>query len=238
MMTSARPAPPDTGAQRSRRPRRAERSRSDDAYRDWRRGTASPSCARGCRPSPDGRRCAEGLACWGRDGTARRLRLTDAGRAHLRRHAPADGDGRLSARNMAIYARRPLEKGARPTLVNEAKARSPGWRGARTRDGRPFLDARAGRSGRALPSRHRTGANPSARHRQLGGVDLRRAPRGRRRRRGLGSRDGRAQAPHARLRGRRTGSRRACSPMSAAISRVWRPSKASAAGRRVRARSC
>lgn len=83
---------------------------------------------------------SEGLARWHGDGSERRLRLTDAGAAFLRRQeAHTDADP-FSAQH-AAYAARALEKGARPTLVNDAESPLAWLARRKDRDGRPFLDA-------------------------------------------------------------------------------------------------
>lgn len=84
---------------------------------------------------------AQGLACWESEGTARRLRLTDAGRAHLRRlAAPAGPEADAFRAQHGLYAMRPLEKGARPTLVNDGESPLAWLARRKDRDGRPFLD--------------------------------------------------------------------------------------------------
>ncbi|HEY8123959.1 MAG TPA: DUF6456 domain-containing protein [Methylocystis sp.] len=85
---------------------------------------------------------AEGLVRWEQEGAERRLALTDAGRAHLRRlSAPEVDEAEPFRAQHASYALRPLERAARPTLVNEAE--SPlGWLARRKdREGRSFLDS-------------------------------------------------------------------------------------------------
>ncbi len=84
---------------------------------------------------------AQGLACWESEGAARRLRLTDAGRAHLRRlAAPAEPEADAFRAQHGLYALRPLEKGARPTLVNDGESPLAWLARRKDRDGRPFLD--------------------------------------------------------------------------------------------------
>lgn len=83
---------------------------------------------------------AQGLAQWESDGAARRLRLTEAGRAHLRRlDAPADPETDPFAARRGAYVARALEKGARPTLVNEAESPLAWLARRKGADGRPFL---------------------------------------------------------------------------------------------------
>jgi hypothetical protein len=83
---------------------------------------------------------AEGLAQWVREGTARRLYLTDAGRAYLRRRAADDPELDPFRAQHGDYARRPAEKGAGPTLVNEAESPLAWLARRKGADGRPFLD--------------------------------------------------------------------------------------------------
>ncbi|CAN2535142.1 hypothetical+protein [Methylocapsa aurea] len=81
---------------------------------------------------------AQGLARWDGAGEARRLRLTDEGRAHLRRlAAPAQVDPFL-AQHSAL-APRVVDEGARPTLVNEGESPLAWLARRKNRDGRPFL---------------------------------------------------------------------------------------------------
>lgn len=83
---------------------------------------------------------AEGLVEWEREGATRRLRITGAGRAHLRRlEAPADSTADPFRAQHSLYVARPLEKGARPTLVNEAESPLAWLARRKGRDGRPFL---------------------------------------------------------------------------------------------------
>lgn len=92
-------------------------------------------------PASTGRMAvAQGLAAWAREGTARRLRLTEAGRAHLRRLAanPAEVDP-FRAQHGEHHMRQ-LEKGARPTLVNEAESPLAWLARRKGADGRPFLE--------------------------------------------------------------------------------------------------
>ncbi|PPD45550.1 MAG: ATPase [Methylocystis sp.] len=81
---------------------------------------------------------SEGLAEWERDGSARRLRLTEAGRAFLRRATSGPEMDPFRAQH-GDFKKRPAEKGGRPTLVNEAE--SPlAWLARRKGvDGKPFL---------------------------------------------------------------------------------------------------
>ncbi|WP_036293090.1 DUF6456 domain-containing protein [Methylosinus sp. PW1] len=81
---------------------------------------------------------ARGLARWDGAGEARRLHLTDEGRAHLRRlAAPAEANP-FFAQHSAL-APRVVEKGARPTLVNEGESPLAWLARRKDRDGRPFL---------------------------------------------------------------------------------------------------
>jgi len=85
---------------------------------------------------------AEGLARWEQEGAERRLALTDAGRAHLRRLSAPDVDQAEPFRAQhASYALRQLEKGARPTLVNDAESPLAWLARRKDREGRTFLDA-------------------------------------------------------------------------------------------------
>ncbi len=84
----------------------------------------------------------EGLVRWAQDGGERRLALTDAGRAHLRRLSAPDVDQAEPFRAQhASYALRQLEKAARPTLVNDAESPLAWLARRKDRDGRSFLDA-------------------------------------------------------------------------------------------------
>ena len=82
-------------------------------------------------------------ACGGSDdGGERRLALTDAGRAHLRRlSAPEIEQAEPFRAQHASYALRQLDKGARPTLINEAESPLVWLARRKDRDGRTFLDA-------------------------------------------------------------------------------------------------
>jgi hypothetical protein len=85
---------------------------------------------------------AEGLVRWEVGGSERRLALTDAGRAHLRRlSAPEIEQADAFRAQHASYALRRLEKGARPALVNEAESPLAWLARRKDRDGRTFLDA-------------------------------------------------------------------------------------------------
>lgn len=85
---------------------------------------------------------AEGLVRWEQEGGERRLALTDAGRAHLRRLSAPDVDQAEPFRAQhASYALRQLEKAARPTLVNDAESPLAWLARRKDRDGRTFLDA-------------------------------------------------------------------------------------------------
>jgi hypothetical protein len=83
---------------------------------------------------------AQGLAEWEREGVTRRLRLTEAGRAYLRRLA-ATRDPELDPfrAQHGDHVRRTAEKGARPTLVNEAESPLAWLARRKGADGRPFL---------------------------------------------------------------------------------------------------
>ncbi|BGE86978.1 MULTISPECIES: hypothetical protein [Methylosinus] len=74
---------------------------------------------------------AQGLARWEGEGETRRLLLTPEGRAALRRGAaPANVDP-FRAQHSPL-ARLRIEEGAAPARWSmRARARSPGWRGAR-----------------------------------------------------------------------------------------------------------
>ncbi|PWB91713.1 ATPase [Methylocystis sp. MitZ-2018] len=85
---------------------------------------------------------AEGLVRWEQEGGERRLALTDAGRAHLRRLSAPDSDQAEPFRAQhASYALRRFEKAARPTLVNDAESPLAWLARRKDRDGRSFLDA-------------------------------------------------------------------------------------------------
>jgi hypothetical protein len=85
---------------------------------------------------------AEGLVRWENETGERRLALTDAGRAYLRRlSAPKIEQAEPFRAQHASYALRQLEKGARPTLVNEAESPLAWLARRKDRDGRTFLDA-------------------------------------------------------------------------------------------------
>jgi len=85
---------------------------------------------------------SEGLARWETERAERRLALTDAGRAHLRRLSAPDVEpaGPFRAQHAAL-ALRQLEKGARPALVNEAESPLAWLARRKDREGRSFLDA-------------------------------------------------------------------------------------------------
>lgn len=74
---------------------------------------------------------AQGLAEWERDGLTRRMKITDAGRAYLRRAASDRPQLDPFRAQHGEFQKRAVEKGARPALVNEAESPSPGWRDAR-----------------------------------------------------------------------------------------------------------
>ncbi|WP_442756345.1 DUF6456 domain-containing protein [Methylocystis sp. JAN1] len=84
---------------------------------------------------------SRGLAEWTREGGGRRLRISEPGRAFLRRAASHQSTLDPFRAQHGAYEKRPPEKGARPTLVNEAE--SPlGWLARRKgADGRPFLSS-------------------------------------------------------------------------------------------------
>jgi hypothetical protein len=85
---------------------------------------------------------AEGLVRWERERAERRLALTDAGRAHLRRLSAPEADQAEPFRAQhASYVLRQLEKGARPALVNEAESPLAWLARRKDREGRSFLDA-------------------------------------------------------------------------------------------------
>ena len=82
---------------------------------------------------------AEGLAQWA--GAPRRLRLTAAGRAHLRRlAAPPGGEIDAFRAQQGAYATRAIEKGERPVIVNEGESPLAWLARRKGNDGRPFLD--------------------------------------------------------------------------------------------------
>ncbi|MBM3551932.1 MAG: ATPase [Alphaproteobacteria bacterium] len=85
---------------------------------------------------------ADGLVRWEDGGGARRLALTDAGRAHLRRlSAPEIEQAEPFRAQHASYALRQLDRGARPALVNEAESPLAWLARRKDREGRSFLDA-------------------------------------------------------------------------------------------------
>ena len=74
-------------------------------------------------------------------GAPQRLRLTDAGRAHLRRlEAPAESDADPFRAQHGAFESRALEKGARPVLVNEGESPLAWLARRKGADGKPFLD--------------------------------------------------------------------------------------------------
>lgn len=80
---------------------------------------------------------SRGLAAWEAEDGARRLRPTEAGRAHLRRlTAPVQP---FLAQHAPLVSR-PLEKGAPPTIVNEGESPLAWLARRKDKDGRPFLD--------------------------------------------------------------------------------------------------
>ncbi len=83
----------------------------------------------------------QGLAQWSNEGMARRLRLTDAGHAFLRRLSTADPAIDPFRAQHGDYRRRGGGKGARPTLVNEAESPLAWLARRKGADGRPFLEA-------------------------------------------------------------------------------------------------
>jgi hypothetical protein len=79
---------------------------------------------------------SRGLAVW---DAQRRLRLTDTGYAFAKRlAAPADVDGFVAQH--ADVARRTIDPGAPPALVNEGESPLIWLARRKDRDGRPFLD--------------------------------------------------------------------------------------------------
>ncbi|MGJ0507504.1 MAG: DUF6456 domain-containing protein [Methylocystis sp.] len=82
---------------------------------------------------------SQGLAGWTQDGAARRLRLTDAGRAWLRRQATDDEELDPFRAQHAECRRRPLEKGAKPSLVNDAESPLAWLARRKGADGKAFL---------------------------------------------------------------------------------------------------
>ena len=103
---------------------------------------ASPWRARDLRRPPATPRSPKDSSRWEQEGGERRLALTDAGRAHLRRLSAPDVDQAEPFRAQhASYALRQLEKAARPTLVNEAESPLAWLARRKDRDGRTFLDA-------------------------------------------------------------------------------------------------
>lgn len=81
---------------------------------------------------------AQGLARWEGEGEARRLLLTEEGRARSRRDAaPAQSDP-FRAQHSPL-ARRRVEEGAAAALVNEGESPLAWLARRKDRDGRPFL---------------------------------------------------------------------------------------------------
>lgn len=81
---------------------------------------------------------ARGLARWEGAEQARRLRLTEAGRAHLRRlAAPAEANPFFAQHS--DLSPRIMEKGARPTLVDAGESPLAWLARRKDRAGRPFL---------------------------------------------------------------------------------------------------
>lgn len=82
---------------------------------------------------------ALGLVKWEGEAQSKRLRLTEEGRAHLRRlEAPRDADA-FRAQHSPLTSRA-LDKGAAPTLVNDGESPLAWLARRKDRDGRPFLD--------------------------------------------------------------------------------------------------
>jgi hypothetical protein len=90
---------------------------------------------------------AEGLAAWSRDGATRRLRATDAGRAHLRRSGAAQAPFLAQHAPLAL---RVVEKGAPPSLVDDGESPLAWLARRKDRDGRPFLEAQQVEAGERL----------------------------------------------------------------------------------------
>jgi hypothetical protein len=82
---------------------------------------------------------AAGLAQWEREGKSRWLRLTEAGRAHLRRLRTADPELDPFRAQHGAIERRTVEKGAPPILVNDAESPLAWLARRRGADGKPFL---------------------------------------------------------------------------------------------------
>jgi hypothetical protein len=81
---------------------------------------------------------ARGLAIWEDEARAKRLTLTEAGRAHLRRRAAPSGVDPFRAQHSPIEPRT-LDQGAPPTLRNEGESPLAWLARRKDRDGRPFL---------------------------------------------------------------------------------------------------
>lgn len=84
---------------------------------------------------------AQGLAQWAHEGATRRLRLTDAGRAFLRRLAAKDPELDPFRAQHGEHARRAADTGARPALTNEAESPLAWLARRKGPDGKPFLEA-------------------------------------------------------------------------------------------------
>lgn len=120
------------------------------------------------------------LARWAGQGAPRRLEITDAGQAHLRRETAAKADDAFLAQHLTL-ARGVVDGAGGPTAVMLDADESPlAWlRRRKDADGRPFLDDAAFAAGERL-RRELTvaGMLPSVTARWDVGVDRRRAPGG------------------------------------------------------------
>jgi hypothetical protein len=83
---------------------------------------------------------AEGLVELEDAGTARRLRLSAAGRACLRRLAAHEPELDPFRAQHGVFDRRAMEKGARPALVNDAESPLAWLARRKGRNGKPFLE--------------------------------------------------------------------------------------------------
>lgn len=82
---------------------------------------------------------SQGLAEWTQEGSARRLRIAEPGRAFLRRLTSDDPALDPFRAQHGAFEKRALEKGARPTLVNEAESPLAWLARRKGTDGKPFL---------------------------------------------------------------------------------------------------
>ncbi|QGM98018.1 DUF6456 domain-containing protein [Methylocystis parvus] len=82
---------------------------------------------------------SRGLAAWTREGAGRILRIAEPGRAFLRRAEPREPALDPFRAQHGIFEKRALEKGARPTIVNETESPLAWLARRKGADGKPFL---------------------------------------------------------------------------------------------------